>query len=109
MDLYYLSHSFKEYFGLSFQDYVMCVRCERASTLLLNTSYSLLDISMMCGFSDPKYLKKGFLRIYECTPKEYRKTFHVDTKSVTPEETITSQNIMSPEVCLSLLESKYAV
>ena len=107
LDLYYLSHSFKDYFGISFQEYVMRTRCEHASNLLLNTNYSLLDISISCGFSDPKYMKKGFLQQYGCTPKEYRKIFHVDTKRTTPEETITTQNIMSPEICLVLLESKY--
>ena len=51
----YLSAFFKSVFGMSFQAYVMKKRCEKARQLLLLTDFSLLDISIACGFSDVKY------------------------------------------------------
>lgn len=69
LDLYYLSHFFKECFGITFQNYLMKIRCEHARQLLLLTDYSLLDICIGCGFSDSKYFNKGFLEQYGCPPK----------------------------------------
>lgn len=69
----YLSHFFTENFGLSFQDYLNTIRCEKAQHLLLHTSDSLLSISQACGFSDVRYLNKSFKDIYAITPYEFRK------------------------------------
>ena len=55
----WLSHFFKDAFGMSFQAYLMKIRCEKPQLLLL-TDFTLLDISIACGFSDIKYLNKGF-------------------------------------------------
>lgn len=104
LDLYYLSHSFKDYFGMSFQEYVMRVRCEHASKLLLATNYSLLDISLRCGFSDPKYMKKGFLKQFGCTPREYREKYSPDMLSSHRPDTITNQDIIDPALCRSILK-----
>lgn len=60
VDLYYLSHFFREHFGLSFQEYLAKLRCEKARRELLLTDRSLLDISLSCGFSSPKYFQPGF-------------------------------------------------
>lgn len=46
MDLYYLSHFFKDNFGMSFQNYLLKIRCERARHLLILTDY-LLDSSSL--------------------------------------------------------------
>ena len=71
----YLSHFFKEAFGISFQKYLTAIRCEKARQLLLSTNLPLLDICISCGFSDPKYFNKGFQSIFGCSPKEYRQLF----------------------------------
>jgi AraC-like DNA-binding protein len=36
---------------------------------------SLLDISMSCGFSDPKYFNAWFERCYTVTPREFREEY----------------------------------
>lgn len=72
LSLSYLSHFFKDRFQMSFQEYLMHLRCEKARQLLLLTDHNLLEISMECGFSDVKYLNKGFLSIYGTTPKQLR-------------------------------------
>ena len=68
----YLSHFIKECFGISFQEYLMILRCEKARQLLHTTKLPQLDICESCGFSDPKYFKKSFYSLYGCFPKEYR-------------------------------------
>ena len=68
----YLSHFFKEHFGLTFQEYLHMIRCEEAFHLLLNTQHSLLTISEICGFSDTRYLNSAFKKNYGMAPKELR-------------------------------------
>lgn len=103
LDLYYLSHFFKECFGLSFQNYLMKIRCEHARQLLLLTDYSLLDISMRCGFSDPKYFNKGFLDQYGCSPKEYRKSFQNARLEQQQRSMLSTQEFLSENASLVLL------
>ena len=69
----YLSHFFQQNFGLSFQNFLNVIRCEKAYYLLKNTEHSLLSISEMSGFSDLRYLNKAFKSIYQLSPKDYRR------------------------------------
>ncbi len=104
LDLYYLSHFFKESVGISFQNYVTRLRCEKARQLLLLTDYSLLDISIICGFSDPKYFNKGFQTQYGCTPKAYRKNFKNDKLEPQQKSMLTTQEFLSESASLVTLE-----
>ena len=78
-----LSHAFKESLGISFQEYVSQIRCRNARQLLLDTDMKLLDVCMTCGFSDPKYFKQDFTKIYHITPKEYRKRYQASSQKLT--------------------------
>lgn len=104
LDLYYLSHFFKESVGISFQNYVTRLRCEKARQLLLLTDYSLLDISIICGFSDPKYFNKGFQTQYGCTPKAYRKNFQNANLEPQQKSMLTTQEFLSESASLVTLE-----
>lgn len=108
LDLYYLSHFFKECFGMSFQNYITRIRCEHARQLLLLTDYSLLDISISCGFSDAKYFNKGFQSQYGCTPKEYRKNFHLAKLEQQQKSMLTTQEFLSDAASLLTLEHLFA-
>ena len=102
-----LSHLFKECFGKSFQDYLMRVRCEQAKELLRASDMSLLDISMDCGFSDPKYFNQGFRKIYGMTPKEYRKTHKNKENTTRGQHTdvlVKSGSFLTDEDCYLILE-----
>lgn len=107
LDLYYLSHFFKESVGMSFQNYVAKLRCEKARQLLITTDYSLLDISLICGFSDPKYFNKGFQAQYGCTPKAYRKNFRNAKLEPQQKSMLTTQEFLSDSASLVTLE-KYS-
>lgn len=104
LDLFYLSHFFKETFGTCFQDYVNKLRCEHARQLLLLTDYSLLDISLQCGFSDPKYLNRRFLAQYGATPKEYRRSFQHAHLSIQQQSMLSTQEFLSEQASLVMLD-----
>lgn len=103
LSMNYLSHLFRDFFGLSFQEYLLRLRCEKAQQLLF-TDLSLYDISVSCGFSDPKYFNQGFRKIYGCTPKQYKKNLH----SLEPSEKIvmtkTRQRFFSAQESLAYIE-----
>lgn len=54
----YLSHFIRDNLHMTFQDYVSSVRFERALKLLQSTTMCLTDVSVVCGFSDVKYLSR---------------------------------------------------
>lgn len=56
-------------------DYVIYYRVEQATVMLANTSLSITDIAMACGFFDHSYFSKIFKRIKGVTPRAYRKKF----------------------------------
>jgi len=99
----HLSHFFSENFHMSFQEYLMKLRCEKARSMLLTTDLTLFDISFSCGFSDPKYLNKCFLRQYGCLPKQYRELFGKEKLEVQQNSMLTTQQILSDKTSLSLL------
>ncbi|MCD8216919.1 MAG: helix-turn-helix domain-containing protein [Clostridiales bacterium] len=91
----YLSHFFKKYMHLSFQDYLNEIRAIHAGRLLRQTNMSLIDICLESGFSDPKYLNKTFKSIYHMTPKEYR-------MQAPPQDTKLSQEKLTSESAADL-------
>ena len=72
LTLNYLSHFFKENFGMPFQTYVQHIRCRKAANMLLETNCSPSDISLQCGFSALKYMNQGFEELFGCKPAVYR-------------------------------------
>lgn len=69
---YYLSRIFKESTGKNFIDYLTDLRIEKAKELLSTTSYSMKEICVMSGYSDPNYFSKTFKKNVGVTPTEYR-------------------------------------
>lgn len=104
LTLTYLSHFFKDNFHMSFQEYLSRLRCEKARGLLLTTDLSLLDISISCGFSDPKYFKAGFIKQYGYAPKDYRKAFSKQKLAGQQTSMLTTQQFLSRQTSLILLQ-----
>ena len=69
---YYLSRIFKENTGENFIDYLTRLRIEHAKELLSTTQYSMKEIGVMSGYSDPNYFSKSFKKNVGVTPTEYR-------------------------------------
>lgn len=70
---HYLSHEIKYATGYSFTDLVNQTRVEESVKLLLDTDFSISEISDEVGFSHVRYLNKNFKIYYDCTPLQFRK------------------------------------
>lgn len=104
LSMSYLSAFFKSAFGMSFQSYLMKMRCEKARQLLLLTDLSLLNISIACGFSDLKYLNRGFARQFGCSPRQYRREFEQEEAPQQQRSMLTTQEFLSPDASRALLD-----
>lgn len=68
----YMSIMFKKNFGISFQDYLLQKRMEKAKLLLLTTELKNHEIAEQIGFEDVNYFITKFKKYYQITPKQYR-------------------------------------
>lgn len=103
----YLSHFFHDNFGITFQEYLNSLRCEKARQLLLLTDYNMLTISLESGFSDIKYLNKAFKDRYKCTPAHYRVNFSQADLPEQQKSMLSTQNFLSDNSSLIILEQYY--
>lgn len=71
----YISQFWKNMTNMNFTEYLNSRRSEMAERMLLATDKSINEISLVCGFSDPKYIYKNFRKWYEKTPSEYKKEY----------------------------------
>ncbi|MEG0339001.1 MAG: AraC family transcriptional regulator [Oscillospiraceae bacterium] len=70
---YYLVHAFHKEFNISPINYLISRRIKESKYLLINTNYSLSQISHLLGFSSPSYFSQSFRRLEAISPGEYRK------------------------------------
>ena len=68
----YLSHIFKEVFGLSPINYLIGVRVAHAKQLLASTNCSISEISSAVGYSNPNYFSILFRKVTGETPSAYK-------------------------------------
>ncbi len=69
----YFCRAFKESFGQPPHSYIIRLRIERASTLMLTTSESLSQIALACGLSDQAHFCRCFRRVTGSTPGVWRR------------------------------------
>lgn len=69
---YYLSHIFKEEYGISPINYLIIKRIEESKYLLSETDLSLSQIAQLLGFSSLSYFSQVFRRVQSVSPKEFR-------------------------------------
>src|SRR6266436_3800724 len=72
MSKYRLSHRFREVLGVTFRDYLLPVRLERAKALLATDDVSISEVAQMVGFGDLPRLDKVFKRHTGFSPSGYR-------------------------------------
>jgi len=73
MSKYRLSHRFREVLGVTFRDYLLMVRLERAKTLLAAGHDSITEVAQSVGFGDLARFDKVFKRYTGRTPSAYRR------------------------------------
>lgn len=68
-----LRHSFTKYCGMSFSEYQLKVRMERARNLCLNETISIAHIAYIVGYKNPSALTKIYKSYYGEPPSETRR------------------------------------
>ena len=69
----YLSHQFRREMGMTFIEFLNQQRCAQAQDLLRSTNLQIKQISALVGFNTISYFTKQFIRLYQQTPRDYRK------------------------------------
>lgn len=71
----YFSKLFKEKTGVSFPNYVLSCKIEKAKELLKDSYLSIREIAEQVGYSDVKYFSRLFMKNVGIKPSEYRKFY----------------------------------
>jgi len=74
IDMYYLSHIFKEVTGFGFKEYLIKHRINHAKDLLLNTEKSILEICSDSGFNNVNNFIRTFKNFEGIPPLNFRKS-----------------------------------
>jgi AraC-like DNA-binding protein len=69
----YVSRIFKEQIGMSFSEYLVKVRVQKACALMLSTDMSIQQIVNAVGYSNMSFFYRSFKNIMGETPHEFRK------------------------------------
>ena len=82
----HLSHSylcalFKKEMGMSMQQYLLTVRLNNASRLLIESDLPINEIAYSCGFNDALYFSAIFKKKGGLSPKDYRKKYAKKSKT----------------------------
>ena len=72
MNKFYLSHAFKQEYGISPINYMISRRLEESKYLLAETDLSMSQIAQLLGFSSLSYFSQVFHRTQGISPMEYR-------------------------------------
>ena len=72
MSISHMSHKFKKQMNRTISDYITEKKFDYVRELLLETDYSIKEISFMAGYSHPVSFIYKFRQLYGMTPVEYR-------------------------------------
>lgn len=68
----YLSAVFRKQYGLTLGQYVLKLKIDFATKLLLTTDNKIIEIAPKCGFESPISFSRAFKKTMLVTPKQYR-------------------------------------
>lgn len=71
----YISYLFRTKMNIGFNRYLNNLRFQYARELISENLYSVSEIAIRCGYSDPLYFSKVFKKMLGCSPREYIKRF----------------------------------
>ena len=69
----HLARQFREKLGMSFSDYVVELRMQKAARLLQRSDRRIQEIAAQVGYADPSRFATHFQRHFGRTPKSFRK------------------------------------
>ncbi|MBQ9765709.1 MAG: helix-turn-helix domain-containing protein [Lachnospiraceae bacterium] len=68
----YLCRYFKKQIGINISDYILEVRINKAMEMLRNTTHTITDIGIFCGYPSVSSFQRSFKKYTGITPSEYR-------------------------------------
>jgi len=80
------SRNFKKENGITFRDFVVRVRIERAAELIKDSAVSVTEAAFVVGFNDLSYFARMFRRQFGVPPSRYRTEVEPDQLSLFPPE-----------------------
>lgn len=75
----YISSLFKKELGVTFIDYLIQCRVERAKELLLETDRKVYEIAEQVGLENQSYFSRIFKKVTGVTPRSFRRRFYEDS------------------------------
>lgn len=69
------SRMIRKHTNRTFIELLNDIRLSHASRLLINTTYTVAEVSYMCGFNNLSYFNRVFRRKNGCTPRELRENW----------------------------------
>jgi YesN/AraC family two-component response regulator len=75
VNMYYLSHVFKDNTGYAPMQYIMRRRIGEAQSLLISTKDSITQIAGMVGYDNPCHFNTIFAKYVGMSPSKYRKSY----------------------------------
>lgn len=106
LSMNYLSHFFKNETGISFQEYVLQKKLEKALHLLKRTDLSITEIALQSGFCDCRQLRSGVARKYGCALEEFREASFPSNRE-DRESADFSQRFLPRDEAYSLVRGTY--
>ena len=68
----YIGRLFRKEMGISFSEYCMELRLQKAERMLLSRRERIIDIALECGFNNVSYFNRSFQKKYGISPTKYR-------------------------------------
>ena len=69
----YFQHIYRETFGVSCITDVISGKIEKAKELLSETTFTISQVSAMCGYDNEEHFMRQFKKLVGVTPRKYRK------------------------------------
>jgi AraC-like DNA-binding protein len=69
---FHFARLFKEYTGMTFNDYQTTLKLKEVERQLSDTDLQISDIAMSCGFNNLTSLSRCFKKQYGCSPSQFR-------------------------------------
>ena len=69
------SRFFRQITGQTFSDYLITLRLDHASRLLVDSRLPVAEVCFQCGFNNLSNFNRIFKKNKHCSPKEYRENY----------------------------------
>ncbi|GHT30030.1 hybrid sensor histidine kinase/response regulator [Bacteroidia bacterium] len=73
-----LYRKIKDVFDVTPSSLIKTIKMKQVTYLLLSTNYTIQEIMFRCGYNNKSYFYREFMKMYNVTPKEYKKQHNLE-------------------------------